>query len=149
VEVTAMAFKIALKPLRPGKQPFARGPIEAKIEKGLTMVAADIQIDFIQSVEHWKTQVTFVIKYKKLEREIYTENKIFKYVNDGTKAHMIYPRPGLKSNPVLVFSIGGLTIFAKRVRHPGTKPQNFTRTVASDWKKKAAPIVQSFLKGIS
>lgn len=40
------------------------------------------------------------------------------YVEMGTKAHTIYPR---KAGGVLVFQIGGRTVFARRVNHPGTQ----------------------------
>ena len=40
------------------------------------------------------------------------------FVRGGTKPHEIRPK---KKGGVLVFKIGGRTIFAKKVNHPGTK----------------------------
>lgn len=43
------------------------------------------------------------------------------YVNDGTPPHVIEAKDG----GVLRFKIGGKTVFAKRVNHPGTAPDKF------------------------
>lgn len=46
------------------------------------------------------------------------------YVEMGTKPHVIKPKsPG----GVLVFKVGGKTVYARSVNHPGTKPQPFMR----------------------
>lgn len=41
--------------------------------------------------------------------------------HDGTKPHVILPKRGR----FLVFEKGGKTIFARKVNHPGTKPNPF------------------------
>lgn len=41
----------------------------------------------------------------------------------GTKPHIIVPRRA----KVLAFSVGGQMVFAKRVSHPGTKPNRFDK----------------------
>lgn len=43
------------------------------------------------------------------------------FVNDGTRKHIIRP----KTRQALRFKIGGRTVFAKVVAHPGTKPNPF------------------------
>jgi hypothetical protein len=145
-----MAFKIKLEPIKPDKPLFQRGPIEDKIEQALTLVAADIQIDLITSVEDWKTPVQFVIKrIKKMQREIYTESAIFGYVNKGGPAHLIYPKAGRGPKARLVFNVGGITIYARVVRHPGTKAKNITEHVAADWRFRVVPMIQKFLVNIS
>jgi hypothetical protein len=45
------------------------------------------------------------------------------FVEFGTKPHEIRP----KSAKVLRFSVGGKTVYTKRVRHPGTKAQPFMK----------------------
>jgi hypothetical protein len=42
-----------------------------------------------------------------------------RYVHDGTRPHVI------EGNPLLVFQIGGATVFTRRVNHPGTKGNPF------------------------
>lgn len=43
------------------------------------------------------------------------------FVLNGTKAHPIFP----SRKKVLRFTVGGKVVYAKRVDHPGTKPNNF------------------------
>lgn len=43
------------------------------------------------------------------------------YVNDGTRPHKIRPR----TKKALKFQVGGRTVFAAVVNHPGTKPNPF------------------------
>ena len=45
-----------------------------------------------------------------------------KFVHDGTKPHVIRPKT---EGGVLAFMIGGRTVFAKKVNHPGTKANPF------------------------
>lgn len=45
------------------------------------------------------------------------------YVHDGSQPHLIRPRKA----QALRFQIGGRTVFAKLVRHPGTKARPFLR----------------------
>lgn len=46
------------------------------------------------------------------------------YVENGTKPHLIRPR----RRQVLKFKVGGKTVYAKVVHHPGTKAQPFLAT---------------------
>lgn len=64
---------------------------------------------------------------------------IARFINDGTKAHIIMPRlrggasgpvqqgqgRGGKGRSLLRFVVNGAKVFARRVRHPGTKARNF------------------------
>ncbi|MEU9805427.1 HK97 gp10 family phage protein [Mycobacterium sp. NPDC050853] len=45
------------------------------------------------------------------------------YVHEGTRPHLIRPR----NAKALRFQIGGRTVYAKLVRHPGTKARPFLR----------------------
>ncbi|UYL88134.1 hypothetical protein SEA_EVAA_23 [Gordonia phage Evaa] len=47
-------------------------------------------------------------------------------VHEGTRPHVIRPRRG----NVLAFDIGGRTIFAREVHHPGTRARPFLRNAA-------------------
>ena len=48
-------------------------------------------------------------------------------VHDGTRPHVIRPRNGTH----LKFEVGGRTVFAKSVHHPGTKARPFLRNAAN------------------
>jgi HK97 gp10 family phage protein len=52
------------------------------------------------------------------------------YVEFGTGPHIIEPK-----NPggVLVFKMNGMTVYAKKVHHPGTKPQPYVRPAFEAW----------------
>jgi len=57
-------------------------------------------------------------------RSVYTVGSDVEYaamVNDGTRPHVIRPRRA----QVLRFRVGGRTVFARVVQHPGTKPNPF------------------------
>lgn len=46
------------------------------------------------------------------------------YLLNGTPAHMILPLQN-RPNPHLRFTVGGVVVFARQVRHPGTRANNF------------------------
>jgi HK97 gp10 family phage protein len=52
------------------------------------------------------------------------------YVEFGTKPHVIRPK---KPGGVLVFTVGGTKVFAKKVNHPGTKPQPYVAPAFQAW----------------
>ena len=60
------------------------------------------------------------------------------YVEYGTRPHMIYPRRA----QALRFEIRGKIVFAKYVRHPGTKPQYVMRRSAEEALKEFRRILR-------
>jgi hypothetical protein len=52
------------------------------------------------------------------------------FVTQGTRFHTIRPK---RSDGVLVFKIGGVTVFAKKVNHPGNDPNPFFERVITRW----------------
>lgn len=51
-----------------------------------------------------------------------------RYVLDGTRPHVIRPRRA----KALRFDVGGRTVFAAVVHHPGTRPNNFLARALRD-----------------
>jgi len=51
------------------------------------------------------------------------------FVHGGTKPHTISAPPG----GVLAFKVGGKQVFAKSVRHPGTRPQPWAANSMRRW----------------
>ena len=52
------------------------------------------------------------------------------YVEFGTRPHEIRPK---SAGGVLAFTVGGQKVFAKRVQHPGTKPQPYVMPAFQSW----------------
>ncbi|WP_327345999.1 hypothetical protein [Streptomyces europaeiscabiei] len=56
-----------------------------------------------------------------LQGVIVCDHHAVRFVLDGTRPHIIRPRRA----KALRFDVGGETVFASVVRHPGTRPNNF------------------------
>jgi hypothetical protein len=61
------------------------------------------------------------------------------WTDEGTSPHVI------EGNPVLVFNVGGTTVFARRVEHPGNAPSGwFTDSVTDDaWASEVQAAIDS------
>jgi hypothetical protein len=60
-------------------------------------------------------------------KRLISRAKHSKWVNSGTQSHVIEPKNGA----FLVFKIGGRTIYARKVNHPGTQPRPFMDNAAA------------------
>lgn len=60
------------------------------------------------------------------------------YVEFGTAPHEIRPK---KQGGVLVFTAGGQKVYARVVKHPGTKPQPFVQPAFDAWVDSLGPMV--------
>lgn len=117
------------------------------VEDALDESAANVYAQFDQTHSTWKTVVKFEIKRKPWQREIATNNKIYRYVNFGTGRHVIVARrarvlafaPGgsPKTQPNVLGSgggsRGGAAVFRKQVIHPGTEARNFDVIIIKEW----------------
>lgn len=56
-----------------------------------------------------------------LQGVVRCDHPAVRFVLDGTRPHIIRPRRA----KALRFQMGGRTVFAKYVRHPGTRANNF------------------------
>lgn len=133
----------------------------AKMARALTNalngVAKDIQLDFAVTTQTWKHKPSFPISSPSgYRRVISTDDEVYGYVNDGTRAHIIRPKAG----GVLVFrgpfraktlpnqiasgpgSVGSAETFARGVQHPGTKPRNFDTAIQAKWDRQFQGIMQ-------
>lgn len=146
------------KPYNPSKS------IRTHIQKAINDQLATMQKDFQRTTRTWKTSVIFVIHKttadgNTLRGSVGTDNKIYGYVNDGTRAHIIRPKraralrfsTGYRAKTryrVLSSSSGGsygAVAYAQIVHHPGTKPREFDITIAdmrqSDFEKAVAQAI--------
>lgn len=76
---------------------------------------------------------------------VYPTAKYAAYVDQGTAPHTIFP----SSAKILAFEgpFGGM-IFAKSVKHPGTRPTFFIRRTAEAVVDKLVSVVQSILERV-
>jgi len=116
--------------------------VEAAIEKSLDANARATQAEYEKTVATWNDKPVFTITKTKYGRSIGTRDKIYKFVDGGTRPHIIKPKgPGYplrfatggspKTKPQIVSSYNGKPGDQPRaaylVHHPGTKARGFTK----------------------
>jgi hypothetical protein len=62
----------------------------------------------------------------------------------GTKPHKIFPK---KAGGVLAWQVGGTTIFAKYVNHPGNKPDDYIQGAIDTAAAQLPKIIGDIIKG--
>lgn len=131
-----------------------------KQESAYRRIADQIRRDYQKTVSTWSKKPKFsVIKVKNAgggyQYEVSTDSTIYGYVDKGTEAHDIVPKPDnptgklwfkspykAKTQPNLLGSrAGGIAANARlytatKVRHPGTQPRNFTKIIMERFRKK-------------
>jgi len=127
------------------------------LTNALNGVAKDIQVDFKVTVQGWRHRVEFPIASPATySRRVSTDDEIYGYVNDGTRAHRIRPKGGgvlvfqtpfrAKTVPNQIMSgpggTGGATVFSRGVNHPGTKARKFDVAIKEKWDKQFGAIMQ-------
>ena len=118
------------------------------VQDGIERTARDIRADLDRSVATWEHNVDFDVSIqrqgKMVTTAIGTDDEIFGYVDQGTRAHIITPRrPGYplrfrsgyraKTAPGRIWAqTGGAFgnwVRAMYVNHPGTKPRRILETI--------------------
>lgn len=148
---------IIVTPIKP--KAYRRQAIRDEILKEGARIGKDMSKSMREDVATWKHKPTFPVKVssttKKLVIDVTASGpnaRIYEYVDQGTRAHNIFPRraggalrfkwggPGSYS-PKTEPGRGGATrayqsgkiVFFKKVRHPGIKARRFGRNVARLW----------------
>lgn len=127
------------------------------IQNTLDGAAAGALVDFKTTVATWTHKPGFTIDNSQPDRRIVgTDDQIYAYVNDGTKAHTIRARGKgrlrfqagyrAKTSPGVIGSRGGgasgPVVYARVVRHPGTRARQLTKAIAEKWQRQL-PILMS------
>lgn len=148
-----------------GKASIPRAPSMSAFEKALVeaanRVATGIKEDFEATVATWseETKPAFTKsveaegKFIVVRVEATGNDEIYRYVNDGTKPHLI-PKGGpgtlafsegytAKTAPGVIGSRSGGSSGARIVRktqikHPGTEARNFDKIIAKKWQSLLA-----------
>ena len=93
----------------------------------------DVKGAFVDATSGWKKPPTWRGYVRLTASNIYisvgTDNEIFKFVDEGTKAHIIRPVRA----KMLHWQENGQDFFAKEVHHPGTKAQNISKEIREIW----------------
>lgn len=146
-------------------------PAELKEALANTMLGAakGAKVDFQTTTKTWETKVVFEIVGSNINYAVGTNNLIYKFVNDGTKAHEIAPkeratvnkRTGGPGRATLKFQAnykaktalgyigsytgggsGAIIFTTKPIQHPGTKPRKFDESIQNKWQKQLPIILQ-------
>lgn len=147
-----MASVLQFKQIKPKR---FQGSKAVNILLGATRKAGnDIRKDFEETTKTWTNkpefQVVYAVRPNGPEVLVGTDNEIYRYVNEGTKPHPIFPvrakalrfQAGYvaKTVPGQLFSRAGGSfgnvVFRPYVMHPGTEARNFDDIIQKAWKSK-------------
>ena len=87
---------------------------------------------------------TIQLDYRPIQASIYPTVKYALPVHEGSRPHVIVP----VRKKVLAFKSGGKMIFAKRVNHPGNKPNPFVERTVSKTSSKVNDLFNKCLDNI-
>lgn len=136
-----------LIPIHPQGDLFNIARVARAVTGALIEASADARSDLRHTTGTWKHKVDFVITPIADGFQVDTSDEIWKYVDEGTRPHIITPKRG----KVLMFgpgsrpktsvrvigsssgTPGGPTVVAHKIHHPGTTAREFTETVQEKW----------------
>lgn len=141
-------MKFSIKPINPGRDPLHVEKQIKAIENAMEGTAKAIKVDLLVTAQTWTHKPTFTIERPgDYERVISTGSKIYGYVSEGTRPHIIRPRNAqrlafqtgykAKTSPNVIASRPGgkfgPTVYSREVKHPGTQARNFTKAIGKKW----------------
>lgn len=127
------------------------------VRNAQTAAAKGAKVDFDVTTQTWKSRPSFEIERRGNDTAVFTANKIYLFIDEGTTPHVIRPKNG----KVLVFPGGkytpktrvraiasrpggssGESVAAKVVHHPGTDAREFSDVIQQKWQKRYPEIMQ-------
>lgn len=147
---------IKLKAIKPKTSAANFKAVDKAVRDAYRDAAGELLKDFEKTVATWETPVRFRVRVGRESVSVYTDNAIWRYVDKGTRPHIIRPRRA----KALAFATGGAaktrvgsiiaraggrgdgTAFATEVQHPGTKARGFSWRLKAKWDKKWPKLVQ-------
>lgn len=137
-----------IKAIVPPKNMFALEAFTKALKKVANKTITDVSNDLKATVETWSKKPRFTRRIENrggdLTLIVFTKNKIYMLVDGGAKPHIIKPRRRkflkfspyyrAKTYPQKLQSyaggkLSGISVYRKRVKHPGFKARKFIRTV--------------------
>lgn len=136
-------MQISIAALIPKRPLFDRAALAQAIERELDQQTQKALKEFEKSTSTWTHKPNFTVTKRTGEREDGTSDENYNRVSQGTRPHIIRPVSAKrlsfvggyvpKTMPGSISSksggASGSRVFAKEVRHPGTKPRNFDKLV--------------------
>lgn len=173
---------IVFRSIKPGVK-FKSSTFREEIRKAAEKMAPAIKADFEKTTRTWEHEVEFTTEVNigraaggyiagkagittGAEISVTTDDDIYRYVDEGTKPHIIRPRRRRgprKAAHTLAFQMGGRPkttpnvigstsgrkgnkwAFAKEVHHPGTKARNFSQVIHRKWQPRFRTEMQAAL----
>lgn len=153
---------VKLKVLKP--QRLKEKEMRLELLNGLRKAAKATEKDYRETVAGWKHEVKFetVIALGKTKAEflVGTDDAIYRYVDEGTRPHIIRPVKAkalhffgggrAKTTPGILRSgagsRGGSEVFSQGVQHPGTKARKFSELINKKQEKNFRDIMHEAMR---
>lgn len=147
-------LSILLKPILPRVKLFTTKQAYSRAVNKAMDTVSDEAIELLRKTTRtWKKPAEFRTKGNQYQRTVYTDNKVWMMLDQGTRPHMILPRhakrlafqtgftPKTKVRTMASYkgSVSGAKVFARGVKHPGT--------AAREWMSIAQGRMNSRLNG--
>ena len=125
---------ITLTPIKPRASRVNFAATERAVRETMQDLAKELQQDLEDTTDGWTHKVKFDIKQVTDGYQVSTDDAIWRYGDDGTRPHDIYP----SRRKMLRFTTGGDVVFSKHVRHPGTRANNWSKMLAKQYTDEIA-----------
>lgn len=124
----------------------------------------EAQMLFEKTTATWTHQPTFTNQRTRQGYTVGTDDRIYGFVDRGTRAHEIRPRRtgGIlrftgpyhaKTKPNVIASYRGgrgrVAVWARRVQHPGTEPRNFSKIIRERVQRQAPNKLRAALRAVT
>lgn len=151
---------MTLKPIKAHKDALGAKALERAIKNALNAAAKGAQVDFKVTTRTWTNKPEFEIDDSQPDRRVIkTDDKIYGFVDQGTRPHIIRPHGRVltwigtkykaKTIPGVIKSQqsrnDNTVVYTKLVQHPGTKARNFAKVIRDKWAPLLRMRVQSAL----
>lgn len=135
---------IKVRPILPKNQkPLRVSTYKKSVERTLNLMELRTKGLLEGAVKSWSGPPKVVVERTEFGRTLTVDSPVFRFVDEGTRAHRIIARRGrflrfrsgyrAKSSPDSLSSGAGGAFgdsrFAREVWHPGTKPRNYTKKI--------------------
>lgn len=125
---------IKLVPIKPKASAVNFAATEKAVRQTMAELASELQKDLAATTAGWTHRVTFTIKQERDGYTVATDDPIWRYGDDGTKPHAIFP----SRRKMLRFTTHGAVVFSRGVHHPGTKARHWSTMLKDKYQAEMA-----------